>query len=231
MSEGTVTVTAPVDKSAVFDEAQAWLQGVSQLDGAVPESTLEEGHQIFEARQAALLDLISSNPERALDLALSDAERALVPKELREFVEHSIRTRGDLMLGITCSGYHEDGAHPESEMWREAYIDGERYEAHTFGAREEMLSMENIVLDGLAIADRAALYGTPLRVLQPGDAAYQAGEVRARFGDQILAIPNRMVYERAKLLALEAERNADGPVVTYPDFLAELSISAPETVQ
>jgi hypothetical protein len=211
----------PIPESAsadVFERTRAWLAGLEAGEDLTPEERAV-GEPLLRERRGELLALMESDAEAAFRQALTDEERSRVPAELRGLVEEPLRTRGDLLLGIACSGYHEPGAHPESEMWREALVNGKPMEAHTFGYRKETLSLENVALDGYSLDGQAVVYQSPLRLLRPGDSGFVPGEVRARFGGQLLTFSTPDDFAEAQTLALDAELNSDGPRVTYPDFL------------
>lgn len=205
----------------IFVATDRWIDRLPVDPAGLEKETFELGRRLFSERRIALASLIESDPEQALERALSDRERSALPKELLPLIEEPVRASGDFMVAIACSGYHEPGAHPESEYWREALIPGEKgsIKVHTYGPRQEVHSLENAPLDGIRIEDVAALYGAPLRLLRPGDEGFVAGEIHARFGGRILTFSTPQAFEEAQNLAIVAERNAAGPVVSYPDSL------------
>ena len=217
MVEAQETPPAAADPAGVFERTVVWIEEVRHA-GTDDGTVVSQGKELLRERRAALAEVMVSDPERALELALTDEERARVPSEWHSLLEQPLRGSGDLLLGIVCSGYHEPGAHPESEMFREAVVQGQVFSAHTYGHREEVLSLENVPLDGIALDNTLALHGSPLVRIRPGDEGHTPEGDAARFGGEILHFSDETAFETARRTLSEAERKAVGPVVTYPQL-------------
>ncbi len=73
--------TQPKD-DPIFLEFAAWIQKYRLAAADKKPILLTEGVQLAKMRRAALAELIVKNPQRALDWAISQANRAILPTEI-----------------------------------------------------------------------------------------------------------------------------------------------------
>lgn len=199
--------------ASVLEQTRAWLGDLRGRDG-VTQEWLVEGERILTNRRELLKSLIIVDPEQALEQALSDAERSLVPDELRHLLEQPVHGVGDLNLVIACGEDHPPGEHPTSETWREVHMAEKILKAHVYGNRNGMQTLVNVPLHGIAIDGEMAVAESPMQVIEVA----ADGAVRARFGEHDLTFPSRSAFDEAAEAVLAAERAHEGPVVTYPDL-------------
>ena len=157
-----------------------------------------------------LKNLIASDPQRALQLAISAEARTGLPQEIADELEVPISAAGEFEMVANCY----TGAQPRpsnvAEIERFVTIGEQRFRAFTFGRRAEMQTKDRISLHGIAIDDALAFYPDPVRRLQDQD-----GIVVEAFGKQRrFASEDDLDRYTTALIAYE---NALGPGESPPD--------------
>lgn len=135
------------------------------------DPTLEEsqGLELARRRRDDLLDLIRSNPRRALELALPAEVRNLLPASVAELVEHSVAGTGD--LEVLCALPEPGQALTSPAVQRFAVFGEERYEAFVYGRRLREPTLRNASLHGIALDGLMAVEESPVRFLSAADAS------------------------------------------------------------
>ena len=141
----------------VFEEFRRWAESfvASGLDG-------DRGVELALQRRQEMLDLIDKNPRRALELALPESVRRLLPAGVVALLEQRVEARGDLLVQA------ETSATGGCQISRTTTLrDGRVFEAHTFGRRGAMPTRDDIAIHGVALDNKLALADLPGRVLEP----------------------------------------------------------------
>ena len=164
--------------------------------------TREEGVELAQERRTALVDLISKDPRRALELAVPESLRRALPAAVQAELEERVNGRGDLLVAAsTGSGgvsppfinkAQRTSEWPPAEIvnggnmpplpvgfsaiTRTVTIAGREFETFTFGNRESAMSRRGLAIHGIALDGKLALSEWPARVLEPVEAA----EARAK---------------------------------------------------
>ncbi len=133
-----------------------------------------EGVHLAQRRRAALVDLISKDPRRALELAAPEFVRRTMPPAVQTELEQRVSGRGDLL--VTAAAAMPGRELATTPVARTVVVAGQEYEAFTFGRREPVLSRRGLAIHGIALDGKLALSEWPARVLEPLEAA----EARAR---------------------------------------------------
>lgn len=147
------------DAVAAFDN---WME---QRDpGGLSAADLEAAVPMAEARRAQMLEWIETDPERALQNAVSWSEYLALPVELRGFFEQPFNTTGALRILPVCGARGHANLH-------EVEIDGVTYPAGVFGKRLGQNSKARTPLAGILLGGRAAVAEGVLEILSTDDAA------------------------------------------------------------
>ena len=175
-----------------FANFTEWTRRYAQATTPETKAALEaEGVALAETRRAALADLIQSNPERALELAVPFAVRRAMPASVLALLEERVNARGDYqVLGVMPVA---GAAHSLPPVIRSAQIGGEQYQVFTYGSGLAHVTKSGVPMNGLALPAPDALPGRTLT-----DAK------------KILALgPAARWLERVELEALQAARPAN----------------------
>jgi hypothetical protein len=177
----TVTAAAPDDPvaanaaqdarvQAAFSRFDAWLQAnVTPGKAAVSAAAASEGVALAQERRRALLQLAKSDPRQALGRALAPSVLKRLPPAVQEQSESYADVCGS-SFGLEIGDNFDGGAPPVSRVTRTVTVAGRTYEAQVFGRRAGLLSKE-IHANGIVIGDTFVLYDTPLRRMDPEEAA------------------------------------------------------------
>ncbi|TAK96422.1 MAG: PKD domain-containing protein [Verrucomicrobia bacterium] len=158
----------PVPESA-FARFKDWTQRYLSIEPASRAGLVAEGIELATARRAALKELIKTDPERALQLAVPSGVRKQLPAEITSLLENSVSTYGKLaVLGVLAEPGHESENAPNI---RTATIDGHAYQAFTYGNSLGVPTRNRIALNGITVDDVFAWSENALRILDADEAA------------------------------------------------------------
>ncbi len=176
----------PVPEPA-FAQFADWTR---RYTGATPQAvaTIEaDGVALARARLTAMAELIQSNPQRALELAVPQSVRDRMPDAVKALLEQPVNATGDLeVLAFRPVPGSQEGLTP---VLRFAVIDGQRHQAFTFGKGLRFITKTGVPLNGIRVPAAAsprppaanglepapfllALSESPARVLDAAELAY-----------------------------------------------------------
>ncbi|MGA0845929.1 MAG: hypothetical protein ACO3RV_05250, partial [Luteolibacter sp.] len=179
---------------SAFEEFRVWAMSLPQR---IDKRQLAEGSRLARSRRAAMLQLIQSNPRRALQLAVPSSVKENLPDEIAELLEESVDGFGDLVAIATS---RDRGCRIDREV---TLRDGRKFDAYTYGRRSAIATRDNIAIHGVAIDDQLALGELPGRLVESADSSDTIGIV---FGDErIVGYDNEAQALAALLLAEENE--------------------------
>ena len=138
--------------------------------------SLEEGVELAQERRAALGDMISKDPRRALELAVPESVRRALPAAVQAELEERVSGRGDLQVAAAVALPERE--HEVTAVMRSVTIAGREFETFTFGNRESAMSRRGLAIHGIALDGRLALSEWPARVLEPVEAAEARAKLR-----------------------------------------------------
>jgi sugar lactone lactonase YvrE len=142
---------------------------LSLASGAASNATrLREGIALAKDRSAYLTELMRTNPQQALALAVPDSILKRLPPEITSQLEMRISGIGDYMVLGAISAQGGPKVEPIQRFVR---LNGYTYTAHVYGRRLGETSKFGIPLNGIAIGDSFALNERALRKLELGEAA------------------------------------------------------------
>jgi len=149
---GTTTLQKPEDdKVAVTDTkgVRVWLKQWQQTSSSSARSKLlKAGVRLATQRAAAMKFLIRNDPDEALNLALSYAEYAALPKAIQAIVEEPFSDSGSIEVTSLCSEHQLN--------YRLEYASGDTYaifmptQQRISGSKKE-LPIQGIRLEGLSV--------------------------------------------------------------------------------
>ncbi len=145
----------------VFDEFAAWAGRFTN-----GSSNLEEGERLASKRREMMLQLIQTDPARALAQAAPFALRQKLPPQVTALLEEQLDGRGDFMVAVGT-----DFTQGTSTVIRNVQLNGKTYQAFVYGRRLTQACKTGIPLHGIAIAGKMAVQADPLRKIGSDEAA------------------------------------------------------------
>ena len=122
-----------------------------------------EGEKIAEARQAQVYNLIKENPKAALEAAVAESERRLLPERITRLLERPINARGELAL-VAATPIPGQAHLIKRPMFREARLGSETLDAYVYGERAKQDTKYDTSILGIAVKDRIAVLDAPSRI-------------------------------------------------------------------
>src|SRR5215204_6859553 len=118
-----------------------------------------EGLELARSRRAVLRDLIQSDPQRALGVAVPVAVREALPQAINELLEERINARGRLaVLGALAEPGKENEVIP---IFRTAKFNEREFQAFVYGRRLGEPTRHRIPIDGIALDNLIAVNENP----------------------------------------------------------------------
>jgi hypothetical protein len=110
-------------------------------------------------RREAMLDLIQTDPAKALALTVPFHWRSALPASATRYFEQQVDGRGALNVAIA------ESAAGKAVVLREALLGGRRYHAFVYGRRLGQPCQSQIPLHGIALDGKLAVSAEPVRLL------------------------------------------------------------------
>jgi hypothetical protein len=155
------TLNPQSSPTAGFDAFSGWVNLFTN-----GSASLVEGQRLAWKRREAMLDLIQTDPAKAIELSAPFAWHRDLPREITRFFEKQVDGRGEFNVAVAT-----DFAHGQSTVFRSAQIGGTNYQAFVYGRRLTESSKTGIPLHGIALDGKMAVASEPLRRLAPEEAA------------------------------------------------------------
>lgn len=165
-------------KDTSIEDFAAWLH---RYDLATPAQRLtmqSEGKRLALARREQLYRVIASDPERALQSAVPESSRQVLPPAITDALEQPVSARGELaaMMVESATARQRLGGRT---LVREARFGEQHFDAYVYGRRAKQDTKYGTSLIGITIGDRMAVLDAPARVLSaselPAKAKLQSG--------------------------------------------------------
>lgn len=148
------------------DAVSAFADWAQRYPGDPSPTAARQGEALAWKRREAMLELIQTDPARALALAVPFRWRLELPPNITRHFEQWVDGRGDYEVAMADSlGAGQD------TVYRWVVLGGDRYEAFVFGRRAAQISRRQIPLHGIALEGKLALLAEPIRVLDADEAA------------------------------------------------------------
>jgi hypothetical protein len=197
--------TAPPPDAALVEVVNETLLAYAQLP---PSEQNERAAVMLEAaklRRAALTRLIRREPEQAIRLSLSPAQRQGLPKAVAALLEQRIHTEGDLVLSVTESLPLGVGQSPPRTSWS-ATANKRTYEAFVYGARLAHQTKYGTPLHGIAIDAVMAVDESPLYLydaLEKAQLGFLPQQIVATSGGAPIPLPDPDAFLNLRQRLLE----------------------------
>lgn len=176
-ADGQVVKTAPQPKvdDPAFAAFTQWMEKYNAA--AAPQKTqLEaEGVRLATARRAAMLELIQSNPQRAIELSIGLPQRQSLPTAVVQQLEEILQGQGENRLSASVlitprsngGADVQAGAPPKmtTTTMRSFSFNGKTYMPFFYGKRDGIMSKNDLPFYGVAIDANLAIAESPLRIL------------------------------------------------------------------
>ncbi len=146
------TAWQPSPAGREFAAFADWVARYRQAAAGAKPALEAEGKVVARARLTALANLIQTNPEQALQQAVPQPVRELLPDAIQPLLEEPVNTRGDFEVYCVLP---VDGQ-PATPMVRVATINGEQYRVFTYDQGLEQVTRPNVPLNGIAVPAAAA---------------------------------------------------------------------------
>ncbi len=150
----------PLEPVAAF---AGWLERFRQGSAEERARMLNEGTKLARQRQDSMFDLIAKDPAAALAATVGEPMRRMLPEAILSLLEHPVSFQGDLAV---IAAEPKPGT---PEVYREAHIDGQTYEAYVYGRRESQQTKYGTSLIGITMQNRMAVLEEPARILSQDD--------------------------------------------------------------
>jgi hypothetical protein len=153
-----------------FSRFQDWVQRYNNSTSDSMRAALEaEGVQIAAERRGELRQLISSDPEHALELSVPFVVARDLPASVQQHLEERVSGRGSLdVFGAVPQQGKTQNFTP---TFRHATINERTFDAFVYGRRLGQGTRGNISLNGIAVDGQLALNESPVRVLDSAETA------------------------------------------------------------
>lgn len=152
-----------------FAAFQDWVVRHEGADASSAAALAEEGLRLAVARRGEMRELMLSQPERALELAVPRTVRARLPEAIQQELEEWVSAKGDhvLLSAVAIPG----DPNPAPHLIRQVWIDGRRYRATTHGRRLREPTRFGIPLAGIALGEDFVLAQSAVRRLEAAEVA------------------------------------------------------------
>lgn len=156
-----------------FQRFAGWAVEYASLPEMARAAALTDGIRLARKRRDAMEDLIPSDPQRALELAVPYGVRRQLPPEITTFLEQPVRGRGDLevLASVSEPGSLDAEGRKAPPVWRTATLGDGVYQAHVYGRRLLDPSLRGVPFHGVALANQLAVAESPVRVLEAAEVA------------------------------------------------------------
>jgi hypothetical protein len=123
--------------------------------------------ELARQRRQEMLELIPSDPEQALELAIPRGIRLRLPPSIAELTEEPVSGKGD--LGVLAAVGFPGGPPPAEPVYRTVSIQDRVWKAFTYGEALDRPTLSGVPLHGIAIEGLFALHPDPIRRLDPDE--------------------------------------------------------------
>ena len=156
--------TQPVSPPApsAFTDFSRWAE---QFLAGETSASAARGAALAWKRREAMVELIRSDPQKALALTVPFGWRSALPASVSRLFEQQVDGRGALDVAMA-----EDVEHSNERMLRWARVNGQKYEAFVYGRRLRQGCQVQIPLHGIVLDGKMAVSVEPIRLLGPGEA-------------------------------------------------------------
>jgi uncharacterized delta-60 repeat protein len=169
---------SPSQDDSIFGRFDAWQREFAVADPAARAALLAQGEALARERRAALLELIRSDPERALAQAIPYGVRRNLPPAIQALLEEPVSGSGQFTVKVYCPLPGQEGLEPPPV--RQVRMGDRLFQAHVHGWRTGIMSRQNLAVHGIAVDDQLAVAADGARALAADEAADVVAAGRAQ---------------------------------------------------
>ena len=166
------------------------------LSRSAPAS-VPQGEALAWKRREEMLNLIQSDPQRAIALAAPFAWHTALPTNITRHIEQWVDGRGALNVLVAT-----DFERNKNTVSRTVDLSGKSYDAFVYGRRSAQVSQTAIPLHGIALAGKMAVYADSVRSLEVAEAESLANQ-RGEAVEKICGVSGQPADYRGSLVAAE----------------------------
>ena len=184
----------------VFAQFDDWIGQYLSGSFAADGEFLQAGENLAARRRELFKQLIKTNPQAAIERAVSTEIQSRLPLSIAGLLEKSVSTRGDFNVFAI-----DDAESPENErIEREVVIGNSRYKAFVYGRKSVLRTkldypIRGVVLDDLmAVDENSAKKIAPAEFAALGVETARLGEkgVAAQAGERLHYFSNQAEFEK-----------------------------------
>ncbi len=148
----TVLRAEPVELAPAFGEFNDWWGQYAAASPAERPAMVKKGVALAKARREFMVNLIQTDPARAIEEAFTEEYHSALPESIGALVERHVRGLGKLVVAEKRGG----------TSGRKVTFDGDVWRAWVYGRRLELNSREEIPIHGVVLDGEMAMDGSPL---------------------------------------------------------------------
>ena len=188
----------PVPEPA-FAEFSGWTRRyLSQPSPGARKALEVEGQELARLRHQDMAELIPTDPQRALELAIPHGLRAQLPASITPFLEEPVDGRGD--FGVLAGIPAPEHTGPFEPVYRTVSLGDRAWRAYTYGDALLRPTLTDVPLHGIALGNLFALDPNAVRILDADEVARMATPAK----DALCAVSNQPVTTFAEEVPVEA---------------------------
>lgn len=153
-----------------FDKFNAWRSKYQSSAGADRSQLEADGLKLAEQRRGKMLDLIQTDPQRALELEVTPERDGPMPDAIVALLEKRVSGRGT--LGVLAGIPADEADLTTPILYRTAEIAGVQYRAFVYGRRLTQPTQGDVNIHGIALDGFLAVQDDPTPALGARVAAW-----------------------------------------------------------
>jgi hypothetical protein len=154
--------SAPLSGPSAFTDFSRWAE---QFLAGATSASAARGTALAWKRRVAMLELIQTDPQKALALTVPFGWRSALPASVTRFFEQQVDGRGALDVAVA-----EDFKQGNERMIRDVRINGQKYGAFVYGRRLRQGCQPQMPLHGIVLDGKMAVSAEPIRLLGADEA-------------------------------------------------------------
>ena len=158
---------SPLTEFTVLQEFKEWVEHFKFA--GLASASEQRGHELAQQRHAVIAQLIETDPQSAVELAVPARVRQKMPQRIQQQVEEAISGYGDYLVMVFDEIDPVTGEFTHGRVERKVVMKGRMYRANVYGRKLGMTTKLNIPLRGVVMGDAIALAESPVRVLDPDE--------------------------------------------------------------
>ncbi len=147
---------------ASFSDFDSWLETYATSPPASRPAITEEGVRLATLRRSEMEHLIRHDPEKAIALTVTPAQRAQLPPPVLAQLEEIVMGKGFFGVLCTCGSSRAENPHVAGDhasgLSYEVMLDGRPYAASVYGHRLRKPTTDGDSIFGVAIGGHLALH-------------------------------------------------------------------------